>query len=64
MAIGVPVLARSCAGVEDYLRDGKNAIALKSNSTRDVAHTIEWALDHPEETSKLSEEARKMVEVT
>ncbi len=64
MAIGVPVLARNCAGVEDYLRDGTNAIALKSNSTRDVADTIEWALDHPEETSKLSEEARKMVEVT
>jgi hypothetical protein len=41
-------------GVEDYLRDGQNAIALKSNSTRDVANTIEWALDHPKETSKLS----------
>jgi glycosyltransferase involved in cell wall biosynthesis len=63
MAIGVPVLARNCAGVEDYLRDGQNAIALKSNATRDVANTIEWALDHPDKTSKLSLQARKMVEV-
>ena len=64
MAIGVPVLARNCAGVEDYLEDGKNAIALKSDATGDVANTIEWALNHPKETSKLSLQARKMVEVT
>ncbi len=62
MAIGVPVLARSCPGVQDYLQDGKNAIALKSSAAKDVAGAIDWALDHPEETTKLSEEARKMVQ--
>jgi glycosyltransferase involved in cell wall biosynthesis len=62
MALGVPVLAKSCSGVEDYLRDGKNAIALKSDDVKDVAETVGWALDHPSETRKLSVHARKMVE--
>jgi len=62
MALGVPVLAKSCPGVEDYLRDGKNAIALKSDEAKDVAESVGWALDHPRETQKLSEQARKMVE--
>jgi glycosyltransferase involved in cell wall biosynthesis len=61
MALGVPVVARNCPGVQDYLRDGKNAIALKSDSVKTVAQTMQWALDHPETTSKLSVEAREMV---
>jgi len=62
MALGVPVLARNCSGVQDYLRDGQNAIALNSDTAETVAQSIQWALDHPEETSKLSVQARKMVE--
>ena len=61
MALGVPVLARNCAGVQDYLRDGENAIALKSNSAETAAQTMQWALDHPEETATLSVRAREMV---
>jgi len=62
MALGVPVLAKSCPGVQDYLRDGKNAIALNSDDAKDVAESVAWALDHPSETHKLSVHARKMVE--
>ena len=62
MALGVPVLAKCCPGVQDYLRDGKNAIALKSDSTKGVADSVAWALDHRRETRILSMEARKMVE--
>jgi glycosyltransferase involved in cell wall biosynthesis len=64
MALGVPVVARNCPGVQDYLRDGKNAIALKSDSVRTVAQTMQWALDHPETTLKLSVKAREMVRNT
>jgi glycosyltransferase involved in cell wall biosynthesis len=62
MALGIPVVARNCSGVQDYLRDGKNAIELKSNSARSVSQSMLWALDHPEWTSKLSLAAREMVE--
>ena len=51
-------------GVQDYLRAGKNAMALKSDSVRTVAETRRWALDHPETTRKLSVKARKMVRNT
>jgi glycosyltransferase involved in cell wall biosynthesis len=61
MALGVPVLAKNCAGVQDYLRDGENAIALKSDSVEAAAQTMQWALEHPETTSKLSLTAREMV---
>jgi len=64
MALGVPVLARNCPGVQDYLRDGENAITLKSDSAKTVAQTMQWALDHPEKTSKLSVKARDMVQST
>ena len=62
MALGVPVLAKSCPGVQDYLQDGENAIALKSDTAKDVAESVAWALDHPDQTRKLSVQARKMVE--
>jgi glycosyltransferase involved in cell wall biosynthesis len=62
MALGVPVLAKCCPGVHDYLRNGKNAIALKSDSAEDVAESVCWALDNPGATRKLSAHARKMVE--
>ena len=62
MALGVPVLAKPCPGVQDYLENGKNAIALESDSATDVAESVGWALDHPSETRKLSAQARKMVE--
>ena len=64
MALGVPVLARNCAGVQDYLRDGENAIALKSDSIEAAAETMQWALENPETTSKLSLKAREMVRDT
>jgi glycosyltransferase involved in cell wall biosynthesis len=64
MALGVPVVARNCPCVQDYLRDGKNAIALKSDSVKTVAQTMQWALEHPETTSKLSVQAREMVRST
>ena len=62
MALGVPVLAKSCPGVQDYLQDGENAIALKSDEPKDVADSVAWALDHPDQTRKLSVQARRMVE--
>jgi glycosyltransferase involved in cell wall biosynthesis len=62
MALGVPVLAKPCPGVQDYLKDGKNGIALESVAAKDVAESVGWALDHPNETRKLSTHARKMVE--
>jgi glycosyltransferase involved in cell wall biosynthesis len=47
MALGVPVLARPVAGVEDYFRPGINGIAVRSPRARDVAAAVIGALRDP-----------------
>lgn len=62
MALGIPVIGRSVAGVEDFLRHGRNGIALDSAEPGPVAEAIVWALRNPERTRKLAAAARVMVE--
>jgi glycosyltransferase involved in cell wall biosynthesis len=62
MALGVPVLARKAAGVEDYLRDGRTGLALESSSARETADRIAWAFHHPKEVQCIAVRAKKMVE--
>lgn len=47
MALGVPVLARPVAGVEDYLRDGVNGWACAGTAPRTVASGIARVLADP-----------------
>jgi glycosyltransferase involved in cell wall biosynthesis len=61
MSLGVPVLARCAAGVEDYLRDGKTGIAVRSSSPAEVAERLEWAFHSQDELKKIAARARRMV---
>jgi glycosyltransferase involved in cell wall biosynthesis len=62
MALGVPVLARQVAGVEDYLSDGRTGLTLQSSSVRATADRMAWAFHHPQELRSIAVRAKKMVE--
>jgi len=62
MALGVPVIARRVAGVEDYLSHGVNGIALDSASPAKVAEAVLWALGNPERMRRMANDARAMVD--
>lgn len=62
MALGVPVLGRRVAGVEDYLRDGRTGIAVGSGSPEEVSERMEWALHHKKDIAAIASRARLMVE--
>jgi glycosyltransferase involved in cell wall biosynthesis len=62
MALGVPVLGRAVAGIEDYLHDRQTGITVNSASSREVADGMEWALHHKEELAIMASQARRMVE--
>ena len=61
MALGVPVLAPIARELQDYLKDGKNAIALKSDSITDRRPDDPVGAGSPEDDLK-SCKAREMVE--
>jgi len=62
MALGVPVLARSSAGVEDFLRDGRNGFVLDAHaSPTTVAEAIGGILATPERKAAVAREARRFV---
>lgn len=62
MAIGVPVVARSVAGVSDYLVDGRTGIALGGGSVREAAAAIETCLTDSERMRTIGRQARSMME--
>jgi glycosyltransferase involved in cell wall biosynthesis len=62
MALGVPVLGRCVAGIEDYLHDRQTGITVDSASAQEVAAGMEWALHHKEELAIMASQARRMVE--
>ena len=62
MALGVPVLARRVAGIEDYLHDQKTGLAVTSASETEVADRMEWAFHHRQDLRQIATRARQMVE--
>ena len=62
MALGVPVLARTSAGVEDFLRDGHNGFVLDANaSPTAVVRAIAGVLATPGRRAAAAGEARQFV---
>ena len=61
MALGVPVLARPVAGVEDYLVDGVNGWACPGVSAHAVAQAVRRALADPHR-ARIVARARRMIE--
>lgn len=62
MAVGVPVAARSVAGIEDFLSDGRTGWAIPRASAAAAASVMRHALEQPETSSALARHARRMVE--
>ncbi len=62
MALGVPVLGRRAAGVEDYLHDGNTGMMVPSASAAEVAERMEWAHGHEHDLAAFASRARRMVE--
>ncbi len=62
MALGVPVLGRRVAGVEDYLRDRQTGIAVGSASPEEVSERMEWARHHKKVLDGIASRAKQMVE--
>jgi glycosyltransferase involved in cell wall biosynthesis len=61
MALGVPVVARPVAGVEDYFRPGVNGIAVRSSGARDVAAAVVAALADRPRLGRLARRAQTQV---
>ncbi len=62
MALGVPVLGRRVAGVEDYLHDRETGVAVASPAARAVAEEMEWAFHHRADLKRIAGHAMRMVE--
>lgn len=64
MAIGVPVIGTNVGGIPDFLEDGKTGWFCEVRNPKSIAEKIKYILDekHKEEVSKVTENARKMVE--
>lgn len=61
MALGVPVAARSVAGIEDFLADGHTGWALPDRGIAATASVLKRALEAPE-AAAITRRARRMVE--
>jgi glycosyltransferase involved in cell wall biosynthesis len=61
MALGVPVLARGVAGVEDYLVDGVNGWACPGVSAHAVAQGMRRAMADPQR-ARIVARARRMID--
>jgi glycosyltransferase involved in cell wall biosynthesis len=62
MALGVPVVARSVAGINDFLVDGRTGVTIDGASTAAAAAVLVRALERPATISAISRAARRMVE--
>ncbi len=62
MAIGVPVLARSAAGLDDFLRHGRTGLVTGATAPRALADDIVAALADPARLARVVRGARRLVE--
>jgi glycosyltransferase involved in cell wall biosynthesis len=62
MGAGIPVLARSAAGLEDFLVHGRNGIWLKGRTPRAIAHDIARAFSNRSHLTRMATSARRLVE--
>src|SRR5213596_972112 len=58
LAMGKPIVATDADGLLDILTDGEDAVIVPRRSPGALADRIVWAIDHPEERSRLAAAAR------
>jgi len=57
MAAGVPVISTTISGIPELIDHGKNGLLVKPKDVRELAETIEYLFDHPEEGRRLGKAA-------
>lgn len=61
MAAGLPVIATPVGGIPDFLRDGETGLFCEVNNPKSIADKVMEYINNPELTSRIVENARKMV---
>ncbi|MDP3763199.1 MAG: glycosyltransferase family 4 protein [bacterium] len=62
MAAGIPVIATPVGGIPDFLKEGETGLFCEVNNPKSIADKVMEYINNPELTSKIIENARKMVE--
>jgi glycosyltransferase involved in cell wall biosynthesis len=62
MAVGVPVVARNVAGIEDFLQDGVTGLAVRGAGARPAAAAVSRVLDDQTVRRVVARKARQLVE--
>jgi glycosyltransferase involved in cell wall biosynthesis len=58
LAMGKPIVATDADGLLDILTDNHDAVIVPRRNPEALADKIVWAIDHPDERARLSEQAR------
>ena len=58
-AKGTPVVASRMAAMREIVQDNRTGILFRPGDSRDLAHKLQWALDHPEHLALMRQEARQ-----
>jgi glycosyltransferase involved in cell wall biosynthesis len=57
-ATGLPVIASGHGALAEIVEDGKTGRLFEPGDPDDLASTVEWALDHPDEMAAMGRRAR------
>lgn len=61
-AQGVPVIASNIGVMAEIVEDGKTGLLFNPGDPADLAYKIEWLWKHPEESSRMGQNARRVYE--
>jgi glycosyltransferase involved in cell wall biosynthesis len=62
MAVGVPVVARTVAGIEDFLTDGRTGVAIGRGGSASAARAVIRAIENPRLQQRVVAGARRLVQ--
>ncbi len=57
-AVGLPVIASRLGSMSSIIDSGRTGFLFQPGDPKDLARTVEWAIEHPEELSRMRQEAR------
>jgi len=61
MALGLPIITTNVGGMPFLIDHEQNGILVEKENPEELSRWIEWMLDHPEQTSEMTQRAREKV---
>ena len=61
MAMGRPVIVSHNVYIEDFVRDGENAVFVPAGDPEALRKQIRYLLDHPDDAARMGQRAREWV---